>query len=118
MESLFRVKRVLSVNVDPQNPNRQITFFKGDKNLVSVITSRGTKIPNNNEFIATEVCQQIFQGETNIYLNEVETTTHYHWLEKENQIEADQITPIYLSPQEPDYFYAGNHPVVLYSVSK
>ena len=107
-------KGVLSVKVDPQNPNRQITFLKGDKKLVSVVTSRGTEIPKNNEFIATEVCQQIFQGETQIYLNQVETTTHYHWLEKENQIEADQITAIYLSPQDPDYFKAGNHPVALY----
>ena len=83
------------MKVDPQNTNRQITFLKGDKKLVFVVTSRGTETPKKNEFIATEVCQQIFQGETQIYLNEVETTTNYHWLEKENQIEADQITAIY-----------------------
>jgi hypothetical protein len=107
-------KGVLSVKVDPNDPNRQITLLRGDKKLVSVVTSRGTETPNKNEFIATEVCQQIFQGETQIYLNEVETTTNYHWLEKENQIEADQITAIYLSPQDPDYFKGGNHPVALY----
>lgn len=112
---------VLSVKVDPKNPNRQITFLKGERQLISIVTSRGTEKPNLNEFVATEISQQVFRGETDIYLNEVETTTAYRIVGgKENgssaskRIEADQVTAIYLSPQDPNYFAAGGHPVALY----
>ncbi|MCU0543628.1 MAG: hypothetical protein MUE44_15855 [Oscillatoriaceae cyanobacterium Prado104] len=112
---------VLSVKVDPQNPNRQITFLKGERQLISIVTSRGSERPHPDEFAATEISQQIFRGETDIYLNEVETTTAYRLLEggengfsASNKIEADQMTAIYLSPQDPNYFAAGGHPVALY----
>lgn len=103
---------VVSVRVDPEDPNRQITKFPGDRDLISVVTSRGTETPQPGEFIATEIAQQIFEGESTLYLNEVETTTDYH-LEK-GKISADQITAIYLSPQDPNYFQAAGHPVALY----
>lgn len=103
---------VLSVRVDPEDPNRQVTKFPGDRDLVSVVTSRGTETPQPGEFIATEIAQQIFEGESTLYLNEVETTTDYH-LEK-GGISAVQITAIYLSPQDPNYFQAAGHPVALY----
>lgn len=103
---------VLSVRVDPGNPNRQITKFPGDRDLVSIVTSRGTETPQPGEFIATEIAQQIFEGESNLYLNEVETTTDYH-LEK-GGISAEQITAIYLSPQDPNFFKAAGHPIALY----
>lgn len=105
---------VLSVKVDPHNPNRQITLLRGDKQLISVVTNRGSEMPNKNEFIGTEISQQIFQGESQIYLNEVETTTAYQFLESDNKILADQVTAIYLSPQDPDYFAAIGRPVALY----
>ena len=105
---------VFSVKVDPHNPNRQITLLRGDKQLISIVTSRGSEMPNKNEFIATEISQQIFQGESQIYLNEVETTTAYQFLESDNKIVADQVTGIYLSPQDPDYFAAIGRPVALY----
>lgn len=113
---------VLSVKVDPTNPNRQITVLKGEKQLVSIVTGRGTETPNPREFVSTEISQQVFRGESDIYLNEVETTTSYRYVlgGKENsdsvskKVEADQVTAIYLSPQDPDYFAAGGHPVALY----
>jgi hypothetical protein len=105
---------VLSVKVDPHNPNRQITLLKGDQQLVYIITNRGSEMPEKNEFIATEISQQIFQGESQIYLNEVETTTAYQFLESDNKILAYQVTAIYLSPQDPDYFAAIGRPVALY----
>jgi hypothetical protein len=113
---------VLSVKVDPTNPNRQITVLKGEKQLVSIVTGRGTETPNPREFVSTEISQQVFRGESDIYLNEVETTTSYRCAVggEENsdsvirKIEADQVTAIYLSPQDPDYFAAGGHPVALY----
>ncbi|HCV29611.1 MAG TPA: hypothetical protein DGO89_04815, partial [Microcoleaceae bacterium UBA9251] len=105
-------RAVLSVKVDPHNPNRQITVLKGEKQLVSIVTGRGTETPNPREFVSTEISQQVFRGESDIYLNEVETTTSYRCAVggEENsdsvirKIEADQVTAIYLSPQDPDYF--------------
>jgi hypothetical protein len=69
---------------------------------------------NPQEFIATEITQQIFNGESQIYLNEVETTTDYRLILPGEKIEADQITAVYLSPQDPDFFVAGGRPVSLY----
>ncbi|NEP44459.1 MAG: hypothetical protein F6K35_36680 [Okeania sp. SIO2H7] len=108
---------ILSVKIDQNNPNRQTTILLDNLELVSVITGRAREQLNSDNFITCEITQQLFQGETMIYLNEVETTTDYHHIIDENQgeiIEANQITAIYLSPQDPDYFVAGNHPVALY----
>lgn len=108
---------ILSVKIDQNNPNRQTTILRDNLELVSVITSRASEQLNPDNFITCEITQQLFQGETMIYLNEVETTTDYHHIIDENQgeiIEANQITAIYLSPQDPDYFVAGNHPAALY----
>lgn len=107
-------KGVLAVKIDPANPNRQITFLPGERQLIDLVTNRGSETPKSDEFIATEISQQIFKGESQIYLNEVETTTAYRFLEAEKKIEADQVTAIYLSPQDPDYFAAFGRPVALY----
>jgi hypothetical protein len=114
-------RAILSVKVDPKNPNRQVTFLKGEKQLISIVTGRGTETLNSNEFASTEISQQVFRGESDIYLNEVETTTAYRFVaggengdSASKRIEADQVTAIYLSPQDPDYFAAGGHPVALY----
>jgi hypothetical protein len=37
-------RAVVSVKVDPDSPNRQITLLRGDRQLVSVITGRATEI--------------------------------------------------------------------------
>ena len=63
--------------------------------------------------MATEVTQQLFRSPERLYLNEVETTSSYELLASGN-ISAEQITAIYLSPQDPDYFTAGDRPVALY----
>ncbi|MBE9011238.1 hypothetical protein IQ250_13580 [Pseudanabaenaceae cyanobacterium LEGE 13415] len=105
-------KSVLSVKVDPNSPNKQITTLKGDRILTSTITGRATETPAPNQFITSEIFQQIFRGTAQPYFNQVETTTAYNY--SSNQITADQITAIYLSPQDPDYFKAGNTPVALY----
>ncbi len=104
---------ILSVKVDPENPNRQITVLRGDRQLVSVVTGRLSETIAPDEFLATEITQQIFHGQTDIYLNEVESTTRYQ-LQNSGAIAADQITAIYLSPQDPDYFNAAGYPVALY----
>ena len=106
-------ENVYKVKVDPDNPNQQITFLKGERKLISKITGRDSEIPDNNHFIATEVTQQLFRSPERLYLNEVETTSNYTKIDPEH-ISAEQITAIYLSPQDPDYFTAGDRPVALY----
>jgi len=103
----------LEVKVDPNNPNRQLTILPGQEQLISTVTSRGTEKPNQNKFIATEITQQLFQGTGKIYLNEVETTSVYESITPD-RIDAQQITAIYLSPQDPEYFQAAGRPVALY----
>jgi hypothetical protein len=107
--------RVRSVKVDPQNPTKQITQLEGDRQLVSIVTGFAKEQPNPNNFIATELSQQIFRSDTQIYFNTVETTTNYQLsVVPTPKITATQITAIYLSPQDPDYFRALNKPVALY----
>ncbi|MBG1240474.1 DUF6816 family protein [Nostoc sp. NZL] len=106
---------VLLVKVDPDSPNRQITFLRSSRQLVSIVTARGIETAPDDVFITTELFQQIFKGGSRPYLNSVESTTAYHKLPTANPaIEADQVTAVYLSPQDPDYFKAGSRPVALY----
>ena len=116
---------VLRVEVDPQNPNKQITILKGGIKSISQVTKRAAKrlnsdleefskaAPSSSLFMATEVTQQLFKSPTKIYLNEVETTSDYHLIDPQN-IEATKVTAIYLSPQDPDYFSASDRPVAIY----
>ncbi len=101
-------RAVFAVKVDPKNPNRQITLLKGDRQLVSTVTGRATEAPDANQFITTELFQQEFRGAPQLYFNQVENTTAYRYQPNappgEPRIIADQVTAVYLSPQDPDYF--------------
>ena len=112
-EAYLGEDEILSVKVDPNNPNRQITFLPQNNQLISTVTNRESEIPTPDKFLTTEITQQVFQKPLNLYINQVETTTEYHLI-SDNQIEANQVTAIYLSPEDPDYFKAINRPVALY----
>ncbi|SRR5579883_1335501 len=119
---------VLAVNVDPRSPNRQMTLLQGGRQLISVVTARAVETPAPDRFVTTELFQQVFRGVPNPYLNQVETTTAYQRLASPADaadgsegaapdgpaIVADQVTAIYLSPQDPQYFKAGDRPAALY----
>lgn len=109
----------LEVKGDPKNPNRQIVYFgepSQENQLVSTVTGRAIEMLGPDEFGSVEVSQQVFSRQIGIYLNEVETTTLYRRVGDtgRGKIEADQVTAIYLSPQDPDYFAAGGEPVAIY----
>ena len=104
---------VLKVKVDPENANRQLTLLKGERKLISTVIKRATETPAPNRFITTEVTKQLFDSPARFYLNEVETTSDYQLIAPGN-IQAQQFTAIYLSPQDPDYFKAINRPVAIY----
>ncbi len=113
---------VLSVKVDPDSPNRQITLLRDDRQLVSIVNARAVETPALGQFITTEIFQQVFRGSSQPYLNQVETTTAYRSEERGQRREevdtaaivADQMTAVYLSSQDPDYFKTGETPVALY----
>lgn len=126
-------RTVLAVKVDPTNPNRQLTLLKGDRQLVSTVTGRATEAADASQFITSEFFQQEFRGTPQLYFNEVENTTLYRHVSPDSppdqnletpppEILADQITAIYLSPQDADYFktlssdnpLADPRPVALY----
>jgi hypothetical protein len=108
-------RQIRSVKVDPNSPNRQITVLHNGHQLISVVTGRASETPSSDQFIATEVSTQVFRGTTQPYFNEVETTTAYQLRHSPSSaIEALQITAIYLSPQDADYFKAQGKPVALY----
>jgi hypothetical protein len=130
-EAYLGDRMIQSVKVDPNSPNRQITSLSTGRQLVSVVTGRASETPAPDQFIATELSQQIFRGTPQLYFNQVETTTAYQLLREAKlpgtaeqnpegsespslTIEGDQITAIYLSPQDPDYFKAQAKPVALY----
>lgn len=104
-----------SIKVDPQSPNRQVALFQNGQTLVTRISDRATQAPSDDNFVSSELYQQEFRSSTQIYFNQVENTIDYHHVSSEPpRIEADQVTVIYLSPQDPDYFKAKDHPVTLY----
>lgn len=102
-----------SVKVDPRNPNRQITRLNSGRSLISTVTERASEFPSDLEFVSAEITRQQFRGTPQVYLNTVETTTDYT-LRKTGQITANQITAIYLSANDPQFFAANNQPVALY----
>jgi hypothetical protein len=108
-----------SVKIDPQNPTKQITQLTHDRELEAFVTGFDLENLNSHRFISTELSQQIFRTSSTIYLNTVETTTSYQLSPTPTpSITATQISAIYLSPQDPDYFRSigklKNRPVALY----
>jgi hypothetical protein len=90
----------------------QVIQLHNGTELRSTVTGYLGESIGVDSFATTEIDQQIFQGKTT-YLNTVETTTSYHLIDR-HHITAEQVTAIYLSPQDPDYFRALQHPVALY----
>jgi hypothetical protein len=106
---------VREIKIDPRSPNRQIAFFQNGQQLITQISNRGVETPSSSEFVSSELYQQFFSNDVQIYLNQVENTISYRLKTSDPPcIEADQVTAIYLSPQDPDYFKAKTQPVTLY----
>ncbi|MGD1902773.1 MAG: DUF6816 family protein [Geitlerinemataceae cyanobacterium] len=103
----------LRVRVEPDDPNQQATVLPDGRQLLAVVTARGGEVVSDRDFIGSELVTQFFRTKPEIYLNGVETTTAYH-LDAPERVTAEQLTAVYLSPKDPDYFAAGDQPVALY----
>lgn len=104
---------VVSVHKDRKNPTCLITILPQKRKLISTVIGHSQVSPSTDQFITTELTQQQFKVDAGLFINEVETTTAYRLINSQ-QIEAEQITAIYLSPQDPNYFKSLNQPVALY----
>jgi hypothetical protein len=110
---------VTSVKIDPQNSTKQITQLTQERELEAFVTGFDLETAAPDRFISTELSQQIFRTSSTIYLNTVETTTSYQFSPTPTpSITATQISAIYLSPQDPNYFRTisklQSRPVALY----
>jgi hypothetical protein len=106
---------VKSVEIDPHNSTKQMTQLTQDRQLEAFVTGFDREIPAVDRFIAAELSQQVFRTNSTIYLNTVETITNYQFSPIPTPtITATQISAIYLSPQDPDYFRSGNRAVAIY----
>ena len=112
-------ENVTSVKIDPQNPTKQFTQLTQDRELEAFVTGFDLETTAPDRFISTELSQQIFRTSSTIYLNTVETTTSYQFSPTPTpSITATQISAIYLSPKDPNYFKTisklQSRPVALY----
>jgi hypothetical protein len=114
-EALMGKDVLESIQVDLRALNRQVAQFRNGQQLVTEISGRAVETNKVNEFISSELYQQKFSGPAQIYFNQVENTVKYRLVSAEPpQIEVEQMTAVYLSPQDPDYFKAWQQPVALY----
>jgi hypothetical protein len=112
-EAYVGKERLKQVLVEPHNPNNQIAKFSNNQKLTSQVIGRYQQSPSDREFVTAELTQQNFKRGALIYINQVETTTNYA-LTDGGEILGDQVTAIYLSPQDPNYFIARDRPIALY----
>lgn len=112
-QAYLGAKKIKNVIISKDNSAEQITKFEGENELISTVIGRKQETLSNTYFLTSEVTGQFFRRPNSIYLNLVETTTKYHLINKD-YIQGQQVTAIYLSPQDPDYFLAFDKPVALY----
>lgn len=112
-QAYLGAENVEKVIINPNNSTEQITKFRGENELIATVIGRKSETISDKEFITSEVTRQFFRRPNSVYLNLVETTTKYQLINS-NYITGKQVTAIYLSPQDPDYFLALDQPVALY----
>jgi len=86
--------------------------LRAGRQLESTVSARDIEFSADHQFVTSELVQQVFRGRARPYFNRVETTTAYR--QTETGIQADQVTAIYLSPQDPDFLTVRDRPVALY----
>lgn len=106
-------ENVKKVTINENNSTEQITEFSEESKLISTVIGRQQEKISEDKFITSEIIRQFFRRPNSIYLNLVEIITKYQLINP-NYIQGKQVTAIYLSPQDPDYFLAFDQPVALY----
>lgn len=88
--------RLLSVDDDPSNPNRQIARLAGDLQLESSVVGRRSET-SGSSFWADELALQVLHGPGEPRVSRVETISHYR-LEPDGSISGEQWQASYPSP--------------------
>ncbi|MGK7933792.1 MAG: DUF6816 family protein [Microcystaceae cyanobacterium] len=104
---------VLGIEVDLKPSPRLTTYFPDQRTLISTVLGYAVETPDTNHFFTDELTRQQFREERGRYRNEVETLTAYYLLDS-NHIEAEQITAIYLTSDDPSYQEVKDQPIALY----
>jgi hypothetical protein len=91
--------RLLDVQNDPLNPNRQLALLAGDQQLESTVIGRRTSAPNGDTFLADELALQVLHGPGDPRVSRVETLSRYRKLSP-GHITAEQWQGSYASPAE------------------
>jgi hypothetical protein len=91
--------RLLSVQNDPLNPNRQLALLAGDQQLESTVVGRRISATSGDTFLADELALQVLHGPGDPRVSRVETLSRYHQLNP-GQIAAEQWQGSYASPAE------------------
>lgn len=112
-QAYLGTENVKKVIINKFNSTEQKTIFKQDNELISTVIGRQQETVSPFDFITSEITRQFFRRPNSVYLNLVETTTKYHLI-NDSQIEGKQVTAVYLSTEDPDYFLAIKQPVALY----
>ncbi len=112
-QAYMGIDNVQKVISNPNNSTEQITQFRSNNQLISTVIGRRQETVSDQEFITSEITRQFFRRPDSVYLNLVENTTKYKFINS-ILIEGEQISAVYLSPEDPDYFIALDKPVALY----
>lgn len=92
--------RLLEVQDDPDNPNRQLARLSDERQLDTRITGRRTEQPSNHDFLADELSLQLLKQQgLPPRSSRIETLSRYH-LEGADRISGQQWQATYASPEQ------------------
>jgi hypothetical protein len=90
-------ERLLTVQDDPQNPNRQLARLRDGLLLDSRVVGRRTERPDADSFLADELSLQVLHGPGEPRVSRVETLSRYR-LQSDGTITGEQWQASYGSP--------------------
>lgn len=102
---------LLSVDNDPQNPNRQLTRLRGDRLLESTVIGRESLASDDATFLADELTLQILHGPGQPLISQVEVLALYRRLAEGVTIEQWQAS--YGAPGESGAARRSSHWLLL-----
>ncbi|MGK7933367.1 MAG: DUF6816 family protein [Microcystaceae cyanobacterium] len=104
---------ILGIEVNLKPTPSLTTYFPAQKSLISTVIAYEVETSPTAHLLTDELTRQEFREEKGRYRNEVETLTYYHLLAPD-QIEAEQITAIYLTSDDPSYQEVTDQAIALY----
>ena len=92
-------RRLVNVEDDPTNPNRQLTRLRGGSLLETRVIGRQVLTLPTDQFLADELSLQVLHGNAAPRVSQVEVVSHYQ-LEADGSIRGEQWLATFPSPAE------------------